>query len=136
MRNRIDLAVRHKSLVTASQLADLVGSVVSLGLALGPVSRLWTRAMYHDILSSEFWSEHTALSLEAMQEVQFWKESLEDCHGQPIWKANPWIDVTSYSDAIDSGWGSYCVNVDGTSVAGSWSEAQSRDSSTWGNSEE
>ena len=42
-----------------------------MGLALGPVSHLWTRAMYDDILFSEFWSQHIALSPEAMQEQQF-----------------------------------------------------------------
>lgn len=131
LRDRIDLKVCHKSSVTARQLAGLVGSVFSMGLALGPVSHLWTRAMCQDILSSEFWSQHIALSPEAMREVQFWKESFEDCHGQPIWKTNPRIDVISYSDASDLGWGSYCVNVAGTNVAGSWSEAQSRKSSTW-----
>lgn len=74
-RDRINLVVHQKSSVTACQLAGLVGSVASMWLALGPVSRLWARAMYHDILSSEFWSQHTALSPEAMQEVQFWRES-------------------------------------------------------------
>ena len=131
LRDRIDLVVRHNSSVTARQLAGLVGSIVSMGLALGPVSRLWTRAMYYDILSAEFWSQHIALSPEAMREVQFWKESFDDCHGQPIWKTDPKIDVIAYLDASDSGWGGYCVNVGGTSVAGSWSEAQSRESSTW-----
>ena len=75
--------------------------------------------MYHDILSAEFWSQHIALSPEAMQEVQCWKESFDDCRGQPIWKTDPRIDVIAYSDASDSGWGGYRINV-----AGSWSEAQ------------
>ena len=67
LRDRIDLVVCHNSLVTAHQLAGLMGSIVSMGLALGPVSRLWTTAMYHDILSPEFWSQHIALSPEAMR---------------------------------------------------------------------
>lgn len=44
LRDRIDHVQRHKSLVTALQLPGLVGSVVSMGLALSPVSCLWTRA--------------------------------------------------------------------------------------------
>jgi len=44
LRDRIDHVKCHKSLVTALQLPGLVGSVVSMGLALSPVSRLWTRA--------------------------------------------------------------------------------------------
>lgn len=131
LRERIDLVTRQKSAVMARHLAGLVGTIVSMGLALGPVSRLWTRAMYRDILSAEFWSQRIALSPEALREVQFWKDSFEDCHGQPIWKVNPKIDVLSYSDASDSGWGGYCVNVAGSEVAGSWSTAESRESSTW-----
>lgn len=131
LRERINLVTRFKSSIAARQLAGLVGTIVSMGLALGPVSRLWTRAMYRDILSAEFWSQRIALSPEALREVQFWKESFEECHGQPIWKANPKIDVLSYSDASDSGWGGYCVNVAGSEVAGSWSEAESKESSTW-----
>ena len=69
LRDRIDLVVHHNSSVTARQLAGLVGSIVSMGLVLSSVSRLWTRAMYHDILSAQFWSEHIALSPEAMREV-------------------------------------------------------------------
>ena len=77
-------------------------------------------------------SGHSAsLSPEALREVQLWKDSFEDCHGQPIWKTNPKINVISYSDASDSGWGGYCVNVVGTEVAGSWSKVESKESSTW-----
>jgi len=80
--------------------------------------------MFLDVISFQFWSEHIALSPEAIQEVLFWKESFKDCHGHPIWKINPRIDVISYSDASDSEWGSYYVNATGTNMAGCWSEAQ------------
>lgn len=87
--------------------------------------------MYRDILSAESWSQHIMLSPEARQEVQFWNNSFEECHGQPIWQVNPKIDVVSYSDASDSGWGGYCVDIAGARVAGSWSEEESKESSTW-----
>ena len=76
-----------------------------MGLALGPVSRLWMRAFYRDILSAEFWSQCITLSPEAAREVEFWKDSFPHCNGQPIWNAEPKIDVTSYLDASDTGWG-------------------------------
>ena len=105
-----------------------------MGLALGPVSRLWTRALYRDILSAEFWSQPISLSPEAARGVKFWKDSLHHRNGRPIWDANPKIDVISYSDASNTGWGDYCVNIAGTEVSGSWSETESRESSTWRNS--
>jgi len=72
-----------------------------------------------------------SLSPKALREVQFWKDSFEDCHGQLIWKTNPKRDVISYSDASDSGWGGYCVSVAGTEAADSWSEVESKESSIW-----
>lgn len=100
-------------------------------LALGPVSHLWTRALYRDILSAEFWSQRITLSPKAAREVEFWKDSFPRCNGRPIWDTEPKIDVTSYLDASDTGLGGYCVNVVGTEVSGSWSEIESRESSTW-----
>ena len=41
-----------------------------MGLALGPVSHLWTRAMYDDILFSEFWSQHIVLEGELRMHLQ------------------------------------------------------------------
>ena len=69
-------------------------TVVSMGLALGPVSRLWIRAMYRDISSADFWSQRITLSPKAQKrgtvlEGQFrglsWSAYLEDqpqdrCH--------------------------------------------------------
>ena len=56
---------------TTRLAASLVGKVVSMGLALSPVSRLWTRALYQDILSAEFWLQRITLSPEAAREVEF-----------------------------------------------------------------
>ena len=54
---------------TALLAAGLVGTVVSMVLALSPVSHLWTRALYRDILSAEFWSQCITLSPGAAREV-------------------------------------------------------------------
>ena len=56
---------------TARLAAGLVGTVVSMGLALGPVNRLWTRALYRHILSTEFWSQRITLSPEAVGKLSF-----------------------------------------------------------------
>ena len=131
LKERIAIVTRQECTTTARQLASLVGTVVSMGQALGPVSRLWTRAMYWDILSADFWSQRMTLSPKALREVQFWKDSFKDRHGQPIWKTNPKRNVISYSDASDSGWGGHCVSVAGTEAADSWSEVESKESSIW-----
>ena len=62
---------------------------------------------------------------------EFWKVSFHHCNGRPIRDAYLEINVTSYSNASDTGWGGYCVNVAGTEVSGSWSDTESKESSTW-----
>ena len=115
LKERIDLVACHKSSVTAWWVSCFYR-----------VSHLWTRAMYHDILSSEFWSQCIVLSPEAMWEVQFWKELAL------------MIITVSLSGRLTPGYTSFPIQMqvtqDGGScanVAGSWSEAQSRKSSTW-----
>ena len=104
-RLREQITLVSSSNPTARLAASLVGTVVSMGLPLGPVSCLWTRALYRDILSAEFWLQHITLSPEAAREVEFWKGSFHHCNGRPTWDADPKIDVTSYSDASNTGRG-------------------------------
>lgn len=59
LKERIDQVACHKCTTTARQLASLVETVVSMGLALCPVSLLWTRAMYMNIYLLN--SDHSAL---------------------------------------------------------------------------
>ena len=60
LRDRVDLVVRHKSLVTARHLVGLVRSVVSMELTLGPVSRLLCIMIFYPLNSGRstlFWKE-------------------------------------------------------------------------------
>ena len=43
--------------VSARCLSLMAGSLVSVGLALGPVVRLWTGAIYSDIGQADCWDE-------------------------------------------------------------------------------
>lgn len=74
LKERIGRVTRHKDTATARQLPILVGTVVSMGLAVGPVSRLWTRALYRNILFAYFCRSafHSPRSNEG--------GAVEDCH--------------------------------------------------------
>lgn len=76
---------------------------------------------------------HHSLPL-AAREVESRKDSFHQCNGRPIWDADLKIDVTSYSDASNTGCLGYCMNVAGNEVSGSWSETESRESYTGGSS--
>ena len=75
-----------------------------MSLAIGPVARLRTRALYQVINSRRFWADKLMLSIDAREELRFWKSSLEAFNGQPIWFSRG-ITRIMYSDASSSGYG-------------------------------
>ena len=117
--------------ITAHDIARLTGTVISMGRALGPIARLWTRGLYRNLMSTASWSETVQLSDEAIKEIRFWSSSFEECHGQKIWLSDPQPQILSYSDASDSGWGGYCVQIKDQVAMGTWTPDEAIQSSTW-----
>ena len=115
---------------TARSLARVAGLLVSMGLALGPVARLWTRGLYRDICNAERWDVHFAISEDAQQEILFWLENFDNT-GYPMWSSSPKVDVLTYSDASDDGWGGFAVQLGDSAAVGSWSLAEQDQSSTF-----
>ena len=131
-------ALQHKlayfktsSKTTPRKLASLAGTIISMGLALGPVVRMWTRAIYRVINLANSWNQKVNLSEEAAYEIEFWSECLGQYNGQPIWPINPQIKITSYSDASDVAWGGYLVQISNSVAKGNFSETERGYSSTW-----
>ena len=122
--------VDNSFIVSARHLAQLTGSLSSMGLALGPVVRLWTRELYRAIQQSTSWDQRFQLSEDGKNEICFWHENFANS-GQPIWTACPTIDVMTYSDASDVACGGYAVQLGGQTAVGSWSEEESVQSSTF-----
>ena len=114
---------------SARSLSRLTGMLVSMGLAIGPVVRLWTRGLYREILQAHAWDSVFKLSEEAQREVEFWKENFSNS-GYPMWSPSPKIEVLTYSDASDTGWGGFSVQIGEHAAVGSWSEEESQGSST------
>ena len=101
----LDKVTEKKFYTTAREVAKVTGSIISVSLALGPVARLWTRALYRNSSSATIWDRKIILSIEGKKEIKFWAKELDSCHGAPIWKRAPKIDVIMYSDAREPGWG-------------------------------
>ena len=120
----------NKFFVSARHVARITGCLISMGLALGPVVRLWTRELYRVVQSSESWDRKIMLAEEARTEIQFWSENFEN-DGQPIWHASPKVEIMTYSDASDVAWGGYAVQLGDQKAVGSWSEEESCMSSTF-----
>ena len=72
-------------LVSAKHLASVVGSILSMSLAIGPVARFMTRSMYTLLETRSSWWELLTISPEAQEELKFWNACLADYNCQPIW---------------------------------------------------
>ena len=57
-------------------MASITGQIISMTLAMGPVSRLRTRALYSVLNMRKSWADKLHLSREAREELQFWLESV------------------------------------------------------------
>ena len=80
LKQLINMIVEKRFTVSARCLSRLTGSLVSMGLALGPVVRLWTRSIYSDICRANCWDKPFCILQESQSEVLFWKDNF-NCSG-------------------------------------------------------
>ena len=111
-------------------LAKIVGKIISMNLAIGPVSRLRTRALYAAINSRCSWCDSVIIPTDAQEELLFWYHNIEYVNGKSIW-FSPGATRVAYSDASDSGYGGYVVELGPEVAHGQWTEVESQQSSTW-----
>ena len=71
LKQLLNDTIAKKFVVSARHLSRITGSLVSMGLALGPVASLWTRALYRDICQTVHWDMPFLISQESQAEVQF-----------------------------------------------------------------
>ena len=105
--------------VSARQLASVVGKIISLGLAVGPISRLMTRSLYAVLESRVAWCGLLSLSDEARKELEFWSTNILEYKAQPIWHSPSAVRVV-YSDASSTGYGGYIVEHGHYTAYGQW----------------
>ena len=67
--------------MTALCLASLIGKIMSMALALGPVTRLMTRSLYAVLNSKAAWCQRLVLTSEALVELNFWIHEITDFNG-------------------------------------------------------
>jgi len=124
------LAVKEAQLITARQLASLIRTIISMSLALGPVTCLMTHNLYAVLNDRTSWYQKLALSTEASDEVQFWLDKITHFNGRNIWPTPSVVRVV-YSDASSTGYGGYMVEHGNNVAIGQWSPTEAMESSTW-----
>ena len=68
----------------ARNLASVIGKIMSMSLAIGPVSRLMTRSMNALLNSRQYWNQPLSMTPEVKAELQFWNSQLELINGKEI----------------------------------------------------
>ena len=107
------LCLIHETLrdrhTTAKILARIAGKIIAMGLALGPLSRLFTRNIYKAIDCSPSWYSKLIIPEKVKAELHFWLRNLVYNNHYSI---KPYHRTTKvvYSDASDTGYGGYTVS--------------------------
>ena len=116
--------------VNAKDLASVAGQLNSMFLAIGNIVRLMSRAMYAQITAQNSWYSNFRLEDSVVEELVFWQSNLDHLNGRRIWFKSSAVSV-AYSDASDTGYGGYIVEL-GPQVAaqGVWSADIAQESST------
>ena len=116
--------------MTVRQLASIVGQIVSMSLGLGSVARLMTWSLYTIINCRTTWNDQVVWTEEAWAEMKFWENNIESLNGKEMRYSAGAVRLV-YSDASDTGYGGYTVDVGPRIAQGQWSECESQASSTW-----
>jgi hypothetical protein len=122
--------VNSANSVPVKDLACFAGQVISMTIALGPISKLMTRASYRAIESRVFWSDRIFLPDPVLKELRFWSSNIPRLNGAPfIFRLAPSIQV--FSDASDTGIGGYIRGIPELRFHATWTPTEKQRSSTW-----
>ena len=73
--------ILNGNFVTPKQISRIAGQIISMSLAIGPITNLFTRQMYKFIESRIHWNTLYPLNECLLSEIYFWKENLKNSNG-------------------------------------------------------
>ena len=129
LQNQLQRAVGQKYL-GVREMASIVGKIISMCLALGPITRFMTRSLYSVINAWQSWCQMVSVSPEAHLELNFWLSNLQRYNGQNIWHSPSVVRIV-YSDASNVGYGGFTVEHGPQIAHGMWTREEAQESSTW-----
>ena len=112
------------------ELARIAGSIISVALAVGPISRLLTRQMYFAIETRSAWDDTIRFSPSLLIELKFWFCNIDCFNGYSI-RPPLATHTVVFSDASDVAFGGFSASLDGTVVSGMWEPEDIGRSSTF-----
>ena len=94
------------SAIAYRELAKVAGSIISIALAVGPISRLLIRQMYLAIESRSAWHHTLRFSPALLEQLRFWYNNIHSFNGYSL---HPPLDSSTviFSDASDVAFGGF-----------------------------
>lgn len=118
-------------------LACLVGQLISMQSAIGPLVRLRSRSLYECVVGRASWEAPVVVSSKAFDEMIFWKENLRLLNSGKLGSARTQgeeqndVQNVVFCDASGAGFGGFIDGNSDSQVTGCWSNTESGLSSTW-----
>ena len=81
-----------------------------MSIAIGPLTRLFTKNMHVFIESSYSWDSLRLISFDLKADLLFWRSNLSRCNGLSM-TINTQVNKIVYSDASETGYGGYIVHI-------------------------
>ena len=116
--------------IKAKSLASITGKIISMSIAMGPVTRLMTRSMYALLNTRQFWYQYFPITDPVQAEISFWLQQLDTFNGQGIWHTPSTVRMV-YADASSTGYAGYTVEHGCYIAHGPWTAEEVTCSSTW-----
>ena len=122
--------VTERPTATPKEISRIAGQIISMGIAIGPLTRLFTRHMYAFIESRNSWFENKTVNEGTHSELTFWKRNVQVRNGFGI-KRHHLTTKVIYSNASENGYGGYLVQrLDRVIAQGQFSHSEKGTSST------
>ena len=97
-----------QNVLTPKQPAKITRQLSSMHLTIGPLVRLFTRNMYHEIENRVSWYEPKIISKETNDELEFWLNNIYIYNGYTF-KPRALITCLVFTDASDDGYGGFVL---------------------------
>ncbi|CAC5401129.1 unnamed protein product [Mytilus coruscus] len=123
--------LRFKSFATARELASVVGSIISMRFAYGPICQIFTRQLSMLIANKVFWDAKNSLPPEARDELHFWSQNIDSLSPRVI---SPWFRLPEriiYTDASDHAGAGILLDESSETFHCMWDDFEKAQSSTF-----
>ena len=111
LKNLLSTAITDES-SSYREFARIAGSIISLSLAVGPISRLFTWQMHLAIESRSGWDQTFRFPAALLEELKFWYSNIGSFNSYSL-RPPPDTSTVIFSDASDVAFGGFSASLDG-----------------------